>query len=271
MKVVDVPRREGVTDKQHMIDLQRKGFLTPLQLTHGARLYDELRAKGAKKPLQGTLIALQEGKVKMKVVDKRQIGNLPKLKDMPAGASPKQKLLELRRAGSLSPVETREAAAAIDQGKTIEHALVAAGAERLLETLPAKEKKRAKGKKKAEAKKQPEAEPAPAAPKAEAPEEAAPVEARSKGDGTLSTAADAPLTVAELVEKPVKEVLAAAKKINHGPALLSLLAAEANSKDRKSLKDGLVREIRTRFPDLVAEGAQTDALARVYNGGAWEA
>lgn len=269
MKLVDAPRRQGVTDKQHMIDLQRQGFLTPLQLTHGARLYDELRAKGAKTPLKGTLIALQEGKVKMKVVDKRQMANLPKLKDMPAGASPKQKLLELRRAGSLSPVETREAAAAIDQGKDIAHALVAAGAERLLETLPKKEKKRAKGKKKAKAEK-PKEEAAPEAPKAEAPPEA-PVEARSKGDGKLSTAADAPLTMAELVEKPVKEVLAKAKKINHGPALLSLLAAEANSKDRKSLKDGLVREIHSRFPDLVEEGAQTDALARVYNGGAWEA
>lgn len=139
MDLREVERDEDLTPKQQLVKLANDGHLTKLQLRAGARRLDELIEKGSKAPLKTVLKELQTGKVTVGARDKESEDELPRLTDAPKTASSKQKLLFLRNEGSLSPNETRIAARALDQGKNIESALIEAGAERLLETVPVEE------------------------------------------------------------------------------------------------------------------------------------
>jgi hypothetical protein len=133
MKLTDVARPENLSDKQFLVHLQKAGRLTRIQLRAAAKALPEM---GLKKVLK----AVEEGTLElpnMNEPDPELRKNLPKLADAPAGLGGKQSLLWLRDKGSLSPAQVRAAARLVDEGKAVDVALLEAGAEGVLDRVPA--------------------------------------------------------------------------------------------------------------------------------------
>lgn len=251
----------SLTPKQTLVDLKNRGHLTRLQLRAGARRLDLLTEAGKKDPLKIVLAELQTGKVKVQVKDPEAKENLPRLADVPEGLSTKQKLLHLREAGSLSPQETMVAARAVDQGRKIEQALIAAGAERLLEHVPPPEDEdgqegqeaegtEAEGQEAEEAQEEGEAPPAAADASEEDTPEGAPVSEQDPEprDDQEREGADAPpggdeeagsspggtrpKTLGELIKLNLDELEPAVARINNKGTLLELVRMETRGKNR---------------------------------------
>lgn len=130
------------TPKQQLLTLRNAGFLTPLQTKAAARRMDQLTAAGDHTPKEALVLAMAElhaGRLRVGARDPRAKANILKLeqlrKDKP-NLPKSQQLLELRNAGSISPVQTKAAAALLRKGLTVEQALVEVGAQAALETLP---------------------------------------------------------------------------------------------------------------------------------------
>ena len=264
----DHTRPEGLTPKQYLVWLNQNGLLTKLQLGAGGRMLDQLIAegKGREKAVKSVLRALDKGKVKLGVTkDPQAQKNLPMLKDMPEHASPKQKLLELRLAGSISHVECRAAAEALDKGVTIEQALVIAGCERVLDTVPVPPK-------------EPDETTDGDAPVAggDTPGEpdtgtdgaagSGPVDGEGDGgsgsedDDSGADEKERPVTLAQVLKGNTGSVRAAVAKIKHMPSVLSLLELEARGDNRKGVKAFLQER-------LEASGAfDQGAIERAFAG-----
>ncbi|MDX1384772.1 MAG: hypothetical protein R3190_14060, partial [Thermoanaerobaculia bacterium] len=190
------------------------------------------------------LAALQAGKVRLGTdKDPEAPENLPRLADVPKGTSPKQSLLWLRRQGSLSPYETKEAAGHYDRNPQagVAAALIAAGAERLVDHVPPIPEE-PDGRDDNDAETAPAEEPEEEeGAKDEAPKEAAP-----------------PLTIGRILEKSVVDAIAALDRVRHPPTLLTVLVEEARGKDRKTLKDHVFARLEGQFPKA--------ELLRAYEG-----
>jgi len=124
----------NMSEKEALLAARREGLLTPLQTTTVARAMDKGQS------LTEALNDLEAGELPIGAHDKRAKKNLLRLADVrESGDShgPKQELLILRDAGSITPVQTRKAARMVTQGLSVEQALAAVDASHLLETVPA--------------------------------------------------------------------------------------------------------------------------------------
>jgi len=122
--------------KQFFRELRDAGEITRLQLRAIARAMNRVQEEDddVDEAAKKALALLQKGELPVAGVGDDD----PPLvvEELAENLSPKQKLLELRRADAITPIETRKAAKAMDDGASIEDALVEAGAERVVTAVP---------------------------------------------------------------------------------------------------------------------------------------
>lgn len=104
----------NASQKQVLVALHQKGELTTPAVRSLATMLDEKIAAGVKNPLGTVLKAYDDGKVKLKSEGTKE-EQTPTLKDVPANASPKQKILYLFKNGSISESTSRKAARELDR------------------------------------------------------------------------------------------------------------------------------------------------------------
>lgn len=132
----------NLNPKQVLVELNRHGDLTTLQMRAAARVYDRRLADGAdpEELLAKILDELATGRLELGAQDREAKATKLKLSELRKnrpGLSAKQQLLELREAGALSPKQTKAAATLMAKGHSVEQALVEVEAQHLLDELPA--------------------------------------------------------------------------------------------------------------------------------------
>lgn len=284
MDLTELERPDEVTPKQFLLDLRREGKITTLQLRSAARRLDRLsEMDDVDDPVAVVLEELQTGKVKVAADDPESEDQLPKLADMGDDLSSKQKLLELREGGSLSPAETRVAARALDKGVKIEQALIQAGAERLLETAPAPEKELTQeepgepgdpsiveenGDPAEDDQEDPEDSGDPqddqedSGDSGEDPDDSGDEDAGSTGEGEDDEQPKKPRTLGDFVKLNLDELRPAVEKINSKDAILELIRLEVQGKNREGGKEALVERAEELgvSDDLILEALEAKSV-----------
>jgi len=242
---------EGASDKQRLLMLKEDGLVTTLQTRALAARMDE----GVL--LRTALEELADGDLKVGARDPKAKKNLLSLSQLRAerpGMSRKEELLQLRNAGSLSPVQTREAAHAMTANRemTTEQALAKVGANHLLDIQLAEETpddSDGDGKETGEAHEGDEGDGAEAveADAGEGDGQAAggsgegsqgdgePTEAAPTESTESKTDADRPLTLATFLDGSIKAVTEGLDKIKSKHAAIQLIILEEGGKTRVGL------------------------------------
>ena len=218
--------------KQQLLMLQDAKLLTKLQVGAIARRMGQLQAQGddAAGALEASINELFDGTIEIGVKRDAQARagalKLSELRKKIPDLSAKQTLLELRNAGSISPVQTKKAAQLLAKGLTVEQALAEVGATHLLDTPPPAV--------------EPEEAPEPTVaeivadmpgPTAPTPE---PVE--DEAAEAVTPEAEKVRTIGDLLDQSVDQLAADLEKIKVKGAVTQLYILEEGGKTRKSAK-----------------------------------
>ena len=209
-KLTDVDRPGGMSDKQFLRHLRDKGHITNRQLKAASAHLNKIRGDGRyKHKMNKVLSDMDAGKVRIggKVAASPEASAVM-LKDVNPGASSKQKILELRKAGSLSPRQSREAAGHLRDGLTVEQAIEKVGATHLLETLP---------------------------PRVDDDTEEEEVEAQDEPKGGEKS----PATLGSILDGNLEELRGVVGEMENPKVLLDLLSLEVKGKDREGAKEAI--------------------------------
>lgn len=233
----------GQSPKQQLILFRKKGLLTDLQMRAISRRMDGLVKAGtsAEEALVEAVQELFEGHLELGVKKDPQAVTsaltLDELRQKQPGLSRSQELLELRNAGSLSPVQTKAAAQLLAKGMSVADALIGVDAAHLVKKAPV-----------------PDAEPVVEQPADEPEEEEAEEEEEPEPEvEPAPRSADEAVakpgkvrTLADLLDLPVKGLETSLEKINSAPAVKQLFVWEETGKTRK----GALAAIRARGAQL---------------------
>jgi len=242
----------AASPKQKLVILRTRRFLTGLQLRRLSQALDEAVAAGepADEAFASVMDQFEKGDITVPVPDKVAAGARMTVAEMRAkkpGATPKQILLELRNAGAVSPVLTRETAQHMAKGLSLEQALIKAGAPAVAGKLaPDDEGADDEGADDAAGSSEDATEPGDG--------EAATGEPAPTGGEAAQTAQRGP-TLLELSRKRVPDIEAELPKIEHKPAAVELLVLEMLGQDRSTA----VAAIEKRAKELGATDQEITA------------
>lgn len=261
--------------KQRLLMLRDGKFLTKLQTRACTLAFDAMvrDGKDPEKAFRKVVRQVAAGKLALRsVVDKEAKGNLRTLSDIRSSGDsfgPKQQLLELREAGSLSPANTKKAAQLLAQGRTIEQALCELEHEHLLgEGIPVPgavdETGDHEGDGEGAGGEAGEGEPgdqsggdAPGGPEGGSGTEGE-TEGDSKG-GEVPRSPTPNLTIADVVKLRIGELADAIAGIKAKPAVIQiLLEEEAKAKPRS----GALTAIQDRLDELGVTEAELDGARK---------